>query len=53
MLIILVMLHHFLVWRDIHRITKDDVDWQKVGFQILVLLQILMLMLDSKHDRGT
>ena len=24
----------------------------KVGFQLLALLQILMLMLDSKHDRG-
>ena len=38
------MLHHFLVWRAIHRISKEDVDWQKVGIQILVLLQILMVM---------
>ena len=45
--------HHFLVWRYIHQITKEDVDWHKVDSKILVLLQILILILDSKHDRGT
>ena len=41
------MLHHFLVWRAIQWITEENVDWRKVGFQIPVLMQILILMLDS------
>ena len=53
MSIIQVRLHHILVWRAIQWITKGNVDWRKVEFQIPVLVQILLLMLDSKNDRGT
>ena len=44
MLIILVMLHHSLVWRGIHRIIIGDVDWRKVGIQIPAVLQLLLIM---------
>ena len=53
MSIIQVRLQHFLVWRTIQWITKGDVDWCKVRYQIPVLVQILLLILDSKNGRGT
>ena len=44
MSIIQVMLHHFFVWRAIHRNIKRDVDWHKVGMQIPALLQLLLIL---------
>ena len=46
MSIILVMLHHFLFWRAIHRIIIKDVDveWRKVGIQIPAVLHLLLIL---------